>query len=170
MNISFEPLQGRHFSLLLKWLETSHVKAWWDQSIKWTIELIEEKYGPYVDGYKIEGEASKPVYAYIVLVEGVEIGYIQYYNAYDFPRDEPIDSFPQSLAAFDILIGEAEYINKGIGARALRVFCDEYIFKKFENCIVDPDVGNIAAFRAYKKAGFIEVKRIGEVVWMIKSR
>jgi len=47
MNIVFEPLVKSHFSLLLTWLETPHVKAWWDQDVRWTKELIAEKYGSY---------------------------------------------------------------------------------------------------------------------------
>ncbi|MBY0292843.1 MAG: acetyltransferase, partial [Alphaproteobacteria bacterium] len=51
-HITFIPLQEHHFPLLLKWLEVPHVKAWWDQNILWTSELIKEKYGAYVQGFK----------------------------------------------------------------------------------------------------------------------
>ena len=54
MNIIFKPLGEADFPLLLKWLEKSHVKAWWDPDILWTLELIKEKYSDYVKGYKIE--------------------------------------------------------------------------------------------------------------------
>ncbi len=47
-NITFETLSEKHFSLLLKWLETPHVKKWWDQDIHWTLGLIKEKYDNYV--------------------------------------------------------------------------------------------------------------------------
>ena len=53
MNITFTSLTESHFPLLLKWLETTHVKLWWDQDVKWTPELIQEKYGSYVKGYKL---------------------------------------------------------------------------------------------------------------------
>lgn len=170
MRITFESLQSSHLPLLLKWLETPHVKAWWDRDIKWTPQLIEEKYGPYTAGYKYEEGSRKPMHAYIASVDKVEVGYIQYYNAYDFPRDEPIDGFPQSLAAFDIFIGESDYIGKGIGTKILHCFCKEYIFKEFENCLVDPEATNIGAIRAYKKAGFIEVKKAGDFILMLCSR
>lgn len=52
MIIIFKPLQENHFPLLLNWLETSHVKAWWDQDVKWTPELIKERFGSYVHGFK----------------------------------------------------------------------------------------------------------------------
>jgi len=42
MIITFKPLQETHFPLLLKWLETPHVKQWWDEDVVWTLELIKE--------------------------------------------------------------------------------------------------------------------------------
>jgi len=33
MNTTFQPLAISHFPLLLQWLETPHVKAWWDQDV-----------------------------------------------------------------------------------------------------------------------------------------
>jgi len=50
MKITFTPLQESHFPLLLKWLETPHVKAWWDKDIHWTPELIKKRYASYVQG------------------------------------------------------------------------------------------------------------------------
>ncbi|WP_341814613.1 hypothetical protein [Wolbachia endosymbiont (group A) of Chalcis sispes] len=41
-NITFKALKEEHFLLLLKWLETPHVKRWWDADINWTPELIEK--------------------------------------------------------------------------------------------------------------------------------
>jgi aminoglycoside 6'-N-acetyltransferase len=32
-DIAFAPLNESHLSLLLYWLETPHVKLWWDQDI-----------------------------------------------------------------------------------------------------------------------------------------
>ncbi|MCX4083861.1 GNAT family N-acetyltransferase [Rickettsia hoogstraalii] len=64
MHINFTPLSTSHFSLLLKWLEMPHVKLWWDEDIKWSLELIEQKYSSYVRGYKLENNRylSKPAY------------------------------------------------------------------------------------------------------------
>lgn len=55
MTITFEPLHESHFPLLLKWLETPHVKKWWpitpkldtsevgDQDVTYTMDLVREK-------------------------------------------------------------------------------------------------------------------------------
>ena len=52
MCVIFKPLKREHFPLLLKWLETPHVKKWWDSDINWTLELIEKKYSSYTQGFK----------------------------------------------------------------------------------------------------------------------
>ncbi len=103
MTITFVPLAESHFPWLLKWLETPHVKAWWDQDVKWTPELIREKFGNYVKGYKplkFENEVSKkPMHAFIIIFEETPIGYIQYYNKHDFPSEESYETteFPPLL-------------------------------------------------------------------------
>ena len=84
MKISFKSLCEADFTLLLKWLEASHVKAWWDQNIQWTPELIQEKYTDYVKGYKLENGVAKPISSYIIYVDNTPIGYIQIYNAYEY--------------------------------------------------------------------------------------
>ena len=53
MAITFKPLNESHFPLLLKWLESPHVKKSWDQDVTYTIELVKEKYSSYVKGYKL---------------------------------------------------------------------------------------------------------------------
>ncbi|MFP3016806.1 MAG: hypothetical protein ACEY3L_20090 [Wolbachia sp.] len=51
-NITFKALKEEHFLLLLKWLETPHVKRWWDADINWTPELIEKKYSNYIKAFE----------------------------------------------------------------------------------------------------------------------
>lgn len=178
MNITFTTISTSHFPLLLKWLETPHVKAWWDQNTHWTKELIEQKYGNYVHGFKrltLEDKIiEKPMHAYIILYEQMPIGYIQYYNKHDFPPEQGYQTteLPKNCAAIDWYIGEADFIGKGIGSKALALFLDNYVFSKFENVFVDPETANIGAIKAYEKAGFKEIKKVknGTIIWMIKEK
>lgn len=62
------------------------MKAWWDRDVTWTPELIREKYGSYVKGYKLDKGVRKKIKGYIISVKDGPIGYVQTYNAYDFPR------------------------------------------------------------------------------------
>jgi aminoglycoside 6'-N-acetyltransferase len=173
MKISFQPLATTDFENLLKWLQKPHVKKWWDTDLNYTLELIQEKYGSYVDGYKKIGPERKPIHAFIIYFDDTPIGYIQYYNAYDFPRDGyQLNNLPKSLAAIDIFIGDENYLGKGIGAKSLELFLDSYAFAKFDYAFVDPDGSNLAAIKTYEKACFKPFDdQISEsVIMMVKPR
>lgn len=133
---------------------TPHVRAWWDQDVSWTMALIEEKYGCYVQGFK---RVTKPMHAFVMEYDASPIGYIQYCNVRDWVQESShldLSNLPASLAAIDVYVGEEAYIGKGVGAYAIRELVKEYVFKDFDACIVDPNTTNTRAIRAYEKAGF----------------
>ena len=110
MHIIFEPLNVSHFPLMLTWLELPHVKKWWDQDVTYTMDLVREKYSSYVKGYKFVDGQQKPIKGFIIYSDQNPVGYIQIYNAYDFPRSKTLSGLPANLGAFDIFIGENEHI------------------------------------------------------------
>jgi aminoglycoside 6'-N-acetyltransferase len=176
MTITFKKLEPAHFPLLLKWLMTPRVRLWWDANVEWTPTLIAEKYGQYVNGYKrlnlASGVIENPMHALVIVSDGREIGYMQYYNKHDFPSEHGYETtdLPQNLAAIDWFIGEPDYLRQGFGTKVLGQFIEEYVFKDFEVVFVDPDVNNIAAIRTYEKCGFASIKRIGDIMWMLKQK
>ena len=171
MKIAFRPLSEADFPLLLKWLEEPHVKAWWDQDIHWTPSLIQKKYSSYVKGYKQENGVTKSIGAYIIFVEAVPIGYIQIYNAYDFSRSTPLTGLPSSLAAFDVFIGEKQFLNKDIGFKAINQFLKASAIP-YTHVFTDPDSANLAAIRAYEKAGFKRTIKQPDTskIWLIREQ
>lgn len=221
MTITFEPLHESHFPLLLKWLETSHVKKWWpadrsliahrssspcpeasgdrlsevggadgsvggDQDVKYTLELVREKYGSRVSSLRTEGEAIQNndsgciassstipcndiIKGFIIHNNRNPIGYVQIYNAHDFRRSKTLSGLPAKLGAIDIYIGEEVALGQGLGSKAILEFL-KLRGNPYTHIFVDPDSNNVAAIKAYEKAGF---KRISEQedtgeVWMIK--
>jgi aminoglycoside 6'-N-acetyltransferase len=164
MDITFEALNESHFPLMLKWLESPHIKK---QDIVYTLDLVKEKYVPYIKGYKQVGESNKPIKAYIINSAQTPIGYIQIYNAHDFARSKPLLGLPKNLGTFDIFIGEEECLGKNIGSQAISKFFSTC--KDYSNIFADPDSNNIVAIKSYEKAGFkklSEQKDVGEL-WMI---
>lgn len=173
MKLTFIPLQESHFPLLLKWLETPHVKTWWDQDVQWTSKLIKKKFETYVQGYKILKNIKKPIHSFIICKEGKEIGYIQFYNAYDFPQEQDymIERLPKNMASLDVFIGEKDEVGKGLGPLLLTQFLKEHIDPLYEACFADPDTTNVQAIRTYEKAGFKAIKTVnkGAITWMIRK-
>jgi aminoglycoside 6'-N-acetyltransferase len=165
--IIFSPLREDHFPLLLKWLENPHVKSWWDQDIIWTSDLIQEKYGSYPKGYKAVSfpqNTKKPIAAFIIRCNKANIGYIQFYNFHDFPRDFPCTDLvlPEKCAAIDWYIGDQAFVGKGIASQILAAFLEKIVSRKFDYCFVDPDTSNNRAIRVYEKAGFHTLKIIND--------
>ncbi len=171
-SIHFTPLQPIHFPLLLKWINMDHVSRWWRENRHWSLEDITQKYETYCKGYKVIGTLTKPIYAFIIEVQSQPLGFIQYYNAYDFPREDGTipQELPENLAALDFYIGEPEFIGKGLSPLILNTFLNDYVKVEFNTCFVDPDRANKRAIRAYEKAGFQRASSIakGKDIWMTK--
>ena len=170
MKITFTPLAESHFLLLLKWLETPHVKKWWDHDVAYTLELVRKKYDSYVKGYKLVEGVQKPIKSFIIHHNQNPVGYIQIYNAYDFSRSKSLLGLPENLGAFDIFIGEKEALQQGLGSTAISEFLKIH-GGQYSHIFADPDSSNIAAIKAYEKAGFKKVSEQEDTkeVWMIKD-
>ena len=134
--LHFEPLVKSHFPLLLKWLETLHVKQYWDQDIVWTLEKITAKYSQ-----------PRSAQGYVIEIGENPLGYIQVY---------PISTQQVGL---DFYVGEPTFLKKGFGTLILEEFLKRYVDPYFETCLVDPDANNLAAIRTYEKVGFRRVQQ-----------
>ena len=174
MKITFKPLCAADFPLLLKWLEASHVKAWWDQDIKYDLDLVKEKFGKHVHGTPISNASNKLIYAYVVHVDDVPIGYIQAYNALSFAEDNGLDTtlIPSLSAGTDVFIGEHPFLGRGLGAQILESFWNDLLSPHFDCCLVDPNPNNNRAIGAYKKAGFNIIEKASNtgLTWMIREK
>lgn len=168
MIISFQSLNETHFSLLLKWLESFHIKKWWNQEIRYTIDLVYEKYATYVKGYKLIDGVQKPIQSFIIFVDQKPVGYIQIYSAYDFPRSKSLLGLPKKLGAFDIFIGETKALQQGVGSKAILEFLSLYA-NHYSHIFADTDANNIAAIKCYQKAGFKRMAKHKDTkeIWML---
>ena len=121
---------------MLKWLMTDHVREWWDDGED-TLEKVALHYG--------EDEEGLARFILVEETDGAEknIGYFQYYDAGD------------GAIGIDQFIGEKDYLNCGVGTRAIRLFI-EMIKEKYQpkRVILDPHPANKRAIRCYEKVGF----------------
>jgi aminoglycoside 6'-N-acetyltransferase len=170
--ISFIPLDVNHLHLLHRWMHHPHVSEWWSEGKVWSQEDIQAKYASYTQGYKVQNGVRKLIHPYIIQVKGMPIGYIQYYNAFDFPREcyqieELWNHSSHSLAALDFYIGESDYLGKGLGIKALKNFLTHHVFSHYAACLVDPDKNNKTALSTYTKAGFSTHLDLGTTILMV---
>lgn len=135
--LRFRPLRATDFPLLLTWLGNEHVKQWWNDGDD-TLEKVALHYG-----------AEEPDVARFILIESTEtgehpLGYFQYYIV------------SQEIIGIDQFIGEAAYLNQGVGTIAIKLFVEMIVAKhKPRQIILDPDPENHRAIRCYEKVGFV---------------
>lgn len=153
--ITFIPLTTSHFTLLLKWLNTSHVKKWWDKDVSWTEEKIAEKYLNHINDEALE--------AYIVTSEGQNIGYLQ---------STPLDTFstpetlPEGTKNIDFYIGEESHLGKKLAPEILKKFMQQSHTSDF---ITDPDSANNIALKTLKRAGFHDLTTDKKTSWLVAT-
>jgi RimJ/RimL family protein N-acetyltransferase len=134
--LKFRPLDSNDFPLLHGWLSRPHVKDWWDAGED-TLEKVARNYG--------EEEAGLERFILVEMNGTIEkpIGYFQHYLVGD------------GSIGIDQLIGEEDYINRGIGTEAIRMFVEMIIEEHKPTAIIlDPSPDNKRAIRCYEKVGF----------------
>jgi aminoglycoside 6'-N-acetyltransferase len=153
--ISFRRLRASDLDLMHRWLNTAHVRRWWYAEGTSYAE-IEEHYLPAIEGR----EATR---FFLILYEGEPIGFIQSYRI-SVEDDETYAGLVdvEDSAGVDLFIGEAKYLYRGLGRHVIRRFLSEHVFidPGVEVCVIGPEPKNVAAIRAYEKAGFRFFKTI----------
>jgi RimJ/RimL family protein N-acetyltransferase len=152
--ITFRPLAEDDLPLVVRWLNTPHVREWWQHDPR-TIEEARAKYMPRIEG-------AEPTAAYVILVGGRPIGYIQAYRIADWPEYAGAVDVEEGAAGGDLFIGDEGFVHRGLGAPILRAFLRDVVFRMpgVMCCVIGPSAGNAIAIRAYEKAGFRHLKTV----------
>ena len=111
--ISFLPVEPKHYPLLRKWLGEPHMQEWWGEP--------EEELGFIRD--MVEGrDTTRP---FLIALDGTPVGYVQYWfighhqNA-EWIADHPwLAELPSDTVGVDLSIGDAGQLSQGIGSAAL---------------------------------------------------
>lgn len=143
------------FGFMANWLSMKEVLEFYgDIHSPYSMEQVRAKYEPRVRG-------ESPVSPFIVELDHIPIGYMQYYKleadqqkSYGYIED-------QVVYGIDQFIGNPSLFNKGYGTKMVRKFI-EIIIKTTDAdvIILDPDISNERAIRCYEKCGFLKVKII----------
>ena len=169
MTITFRRVEARDVSDLHRWRNEPHVMQWWyeDDDSEPTLDVVAKNYGPDHDDKE---------HRYIIELDGRSIGYIQMYLLSDWPDYAAL--IQEQGAGIDLFIGEPDLVNKGIGTEVINRFVEYVVFAdaSITQCVIDPEIKNAAAIRAYTKAGFTPVRTVevpntpGPELIMIRKR
>ncbi len=138
-----------------RWLLEPHVRRWWHDDPKET----DYPEGTIADWAKrIRGEDATEMY--VIALAGQPIGMIQSYRVEDEPEYvAEIGDLSERAISVDLFIGEPDLIGKGHGPALLRAFLgDAFARYVVDYCVIGPSRSNVAAIRAYEKAGFRYLK------------
>ena len=156
MTYAFAPLREEDLSLVRRWLLEPHVKRWWDDGVK----------TPYPDAaieeYREAIQGRDPTYHYLAHIDGRAAGMFQHYRIGDDPEYADALALGEEAIGVDLFIGEVELIGLGHGPAMLRQFLRDvaFPFHRMDVCVIGPSVHNLAAIRAYEKAGFRPLREV----------
>jgi RimJ/RimL family protein N-acetyltransferase len=146
--ISFVPVQPKHYPLLRHWLEAPHMREWWGEpetELGYIREMVEGR------------DTTRP---FLIALDDEPVGYIQcwfigHHQNEQWVKDHPwLLAFPSDAIGVDLSIGEPDKLSQGIGSAALAAFVQKLRDEGHRTIIIDPDPANERAVRAYEKAGF----------------
>ncbi len=145
--ITFKKVTISDIAVLYDWLNKSHVKEFWDSNKNYTYEQIYTKYDHRIKEDKVK--------LYIIQINSLDIGFIQTY----FSNDLSSYKIQGIAKGIDLYIGDIDYLHKGYGKTILQEFIKKFVFSddSVQNVIIDPELNNVIAIKAYKKAGFVHV-------------
>jgi RimJ/RimL family protein N-acetyltransferase len=154
--LAFRPLAMGDLRQLHAWFNAPHARRWFGKGR--SFESIVEEYAPDIAG-------STPIHPFLVSYAGKAIGWVSWEcfgDAPDFMRTYGVDD-PNAVNC-DVLIGDAEFVQRGLGAPLLRRFLSEIVFSdpRYTSCVIDPVEDNTIAIRAYEKAGFCYLRTVAD--------
>lgn len=140
--------------LARRWLLEPHVRRWWND---------DPSEADYPDGTLAEWRAAirgeDPTDMFVIKMDGTPIGAIQSYRVGDYPEYVEETGVREPAISVDVFIAKPDLIGKGHGPALLRVFVrDAFARYGIDYCVIGPARSNVAAIRAYEKAGFHYLK------------
>ncbi|MBI5865399.1 MAG: GNAT family N-acetyltransferase [Planctomycetes bacterium] len=140
--VRFQPFHPqRDLGQMDAWLRKPHIARWWGDPQTALDAVLERPVG---------GDDA------LIVADGVPVGYVRWQQT---PRAEleaaGLHEIPEGSIDIDIAIGEADYIGRGVGSRALRLVVQRLRAEgSVPMIIMGTSADNTVAIRSFEKAGF----------------
>lgn len=164
--LTFKPLTLDDLPLLHEWLRRPHVSRWWLEPP--SLLELEQDYLP--------GDAGQTsTRAYIAMVDGEPIGFIQSYVAMGSGDGWWEQESDPGRRGIDQFLANEEQLGQGLGSAMVAAF----VAQLFEDPAVtsvqtDPSPGNERAIRCYRRACFTVQAQVetpdGPALLMLRTR
>jgi aminoglycoside 6'-N-acetyltransferase len=136
----FRPIVRADLEMIARWLRAPAVVRWWGN--------------PDEQLALVTSDLDEPqMHQWIVAHAGRPFAYVQAYRIEAWPQPHFQDLIPGTIA-IDAFVGEEDMLGIGHGARFLRAIALQLCEDGAPDVVIDPDVDNARARRAYRRAGF----------------
>lgn len=143
-NLKLHAIEDKDIPMLKLWLNKDYIIKWYVDPDEWINEINERM-----------GEFSF-VKHFIVSLNDTPFGFCQYYTCSDAGEDWYGDTPLKGTYSIDYLIGEEEYLGKGLGKAIVELLIQEiFTLQGAERIIVQPEQENSASCNTLLSSGFI---------------
>ncbi|MBQ4050370.1 MAG: GNAT family N-acetyltransferase [Oscillospiraceae bacterium] len=143
-------LHAGDMKTLTRWLTDDRVTRWvWAEGVPWDLEKVTEEFSDMLD-------PAQPQTAAIVLHEGKEIGYLQFYPLEPDAYKIGADTFAELKGGYgtDFFIGVPELWEKGIGSEVIALLAEYLRGQGVPLLTADPAMDNPRSLHFWQKNGF----------------
>jgi len=143
---AMRPMTEGDLADVTRWINAPHVARWWDDHR--SPEQVAAHYGPGI-------RREDTVRYWIWEVNGRSVGFSQDYRIADHPEFALLCGRPDAIG-FDYVIGEAAFVDRGLGTKLLWVFLRDIVVPAYDGCsevFAAPDHRNVRSLRVLAKVG-----------------
>lgn len=137
----FRPFTAADLPMVRVWLHTPEAVRWWGDPAEQLAQLTADLGSALMRQWIVEHDAHP-------------FAYVQAFPAHAWPQSH-LTHLPEGAEAIDAFIGEPAMLGCGHGGRMLRQFAQMLLQQGAAAVVIDPDVHNHRARRAYARAGFV---------------
>jgi RimJ/RimL family protein N-acetyltransferase len=142
-NIVLEPFLDKDIEIMEKWFQKEYLIKWYGDISEWIFEL-KNRNGKYnfIKHFMVKNKDNK-------------IGFCQYYDCYNAQEEWYKIDLQNNTYSIDYLIGEEEYLNKGIGKEIIKQLIEKIKMENGKEIIVQPELENEKSCKALMGNGFL---------------
>lgn len=142
-NVEMRKFKSCDIELFKKWVYKDYVAKWYEQPLDWIYELEHAQ------------DEFSWVEHFIVVCDGKDIGFCQCYEYKLSGEDWHGDIELEGTYSIDYMIGERDYLKKGIGTKIINLLV-KHLFEttSAKRIIVQPDEDNKTSCNTLLSAGF----------------
>jgi RimJ/RimL family protein N-acetyltransferase len=164
--LTFKPLTGQELPMVHAWLQRPHVAEWWHAPTS-VVELERD--------YISRAPAESSIRAYIAILDGEPIGFIQSYVAMDSGEGWWEQETDPGTRGIDQFLANAEQLGRGIGSAMVSAFVEQLFQDPAVTKVqADPSPENRRAVGCYQHAGFVTHEEVttpdGAALLMLRYR